>query len=98
MYSIIPITISDIGLSDHYAVLFNICDKKPPSIKKTKFSRNITDINLKSFKADVQSTLSGIDCTDVNQFSETVESKLTTVLDSHAPVTSKTFTVRPNTH
>ena len=72
-------SVNDPGLSDHYALHFKICDKKPGSITKTKVTRKIQDIDQNVFKADILNTVLPLwkdDIISVTNYSNSVDANL----------------------
>ena len=82
---------------DHLAVLWRLNILKPARQRKSLTIRKI-NINIESFKADLNSGrfLHDQD-TALENVVETYDSALRSVLDIHAPVLTKTITLRPNT-
>ena len=92
------VSVSDQGISDHFVVKFNILDKKPSPVEKTVSYRDIKSIDLDKFKADIKNLPL------LNQTSQSLSDIVTqydhglhSVLETHAPVVTKTYTIRPNT-
>ena len=88
--SSIKVDVIDKCISDHYFIFINIIAHKPEPEKQTVFSRNFRDINVDTFKNDIQDATNTITTTDINSFNEAIKS----VCDKHAPLTHRKVTIR----
>ena len=94
-------TISSQLSSDHNNILFTLDVNKPSPLKKTITNRKIRGINKESFINDIGQALifSSAPEASLEYLNDLVVQYNTTsdILDSHAPLTSKTITVRDQT-
>ena len=75
---------------------FNLATCRPPPPKKTVAARRFKSINLVSFKEDIKnSVLSHLSSEDPDELAKLYNQQLTEILDKHAPVKTKTVTIRP---
>ncbi|CAG2254533.1 unnamed protein product [Mytilus edulis] len=83
---------------DHFAVHSRINLRKPARLKKSLTIRKINNIDVESFKADID-TNCFIHNNDpgIENLVKSHNSDLKAVLDKHAPVQTKIITMRPNT-
>ena len=84
------------GLSDHNAVMFEFPTTKPPFPRKSVSCRKYRSIDLEKFKADIDNSI--LSCPTSNDPDELVQQfhqTLTSLLDQHAPLKSRTIIVRP---
>ena len=90
------IIVKDHGFPDHYAVSCNLqLFKPPPQSKKVEY-RKIKDLDINAFCADLAGstlTTTGTDA-PLDSLVSDYNSKLTTLLDKHAPVRSKVIRMR----
>lgn len=101
------IQVTDPGLSDgsgkiaqdHFAVMFNALAAKPPPLKKTVTFRKLRSIDIDKFKADILSsdflTMSQ-NILDAEALVSLYNKEISAIIDTHAPVCSKTITLRPS--
>ena len=83
-------------VSDHFVVHFNLATCRPPLPKKTVAARRFKSINLVTFKEDIKnSVLSHLSSEDPDELAKLYNQQLTEILDKHAPVKTKTVTIRP---
>ncbi len=89
----------DLMLSDHCNILFELDMQKPPRMRKTLTFRKTRSIITDRFKDDVKDRLAHIDTkTDnLDDLINCYNSKLTDVLDEHAPLQTKEITIREHT-
>lgn len=86
----------DLHVSDHWSVLCNLNISKPKLEKKVVYYRNLKNINLSAFKADIRSSKLITDPpTDLDDLVECYNTCLSTILERHAPLRKKTMTIRP---
>ncbi|CAG2249591.1 unnamed protein product [Mytilus edulis] len=83
---------------DHFAVHSRINLSKPARLKKSLTIRKINNIDVESFKADIDTNcfIHNND-PDIENLFKSHNSDLKAVLDKHAPVQTKIITIRPNT-
>lgn len=99
--NIVPtVTITDIGISDHFLLLGEIEINNTNKCFKSVSSRNWKQFNLDSFNSDLihspllQTNISALSLTEsVNLYNST----LTQLIDVHAPTVTKRVSTRPNT-
>ena len=91
------INIIDELVSDHFAVHFNLATCRPPLPKKTVAPRHFKSVDLVTFKEDFKnSSLSHLFSEDPDELAKLYyDQQLTELLDKHAPVKTKTVTIRP---
>lgn len=106
--SVSNINVVDPGLSDnksgkvtkdHYAVIFNTVAEKPPPIRKTVTYRKLNSIDIDSFKSDIESSeilRDNLESTDPEQLVGVYTNVLSTLLEKHAPLQTKTIVLRPS--
>ena len=83
-------------VSDLFVVHFNLATCRPPLPKKTVAARRFKSINLVTFKEDIKnSVLSHLSSEDPDELAKLYNQQLTEILDKHAPVKTKTVTIRP---
>ena len=78
--------------SDHSLIVVDLCLQKPQKQKKSVTSRKIKDIVISDFEADVKASFN--DTNDTIDASE-LHSKLSKILDCHAPLKTKNIIERP---
>ncbi|XP_060553020.1 uncharacterized protein LOC132714233 [Ruditapes philippinarum] len=86
-------------LRDHFAVIFNAHLYKPPPIKKTVSFRKFKSINIKGFREDMKSLdilNANICISDLDEYVESLNTGLSTLIDKHAPLITKTIVLRPS--
>lgn len=92
--------ISDPCISDHYAVFCKILMAKPPLAKKEISYRNLKEIDFPRFRSQLANS-NLLDepnpMTPIDSLVGKYEAVLTSLLDNHAPVKTKTITLRPVT-
>lgn len=100
------IQVSDPGLSDnsgkvsrdHFAVTFNAVAAKPAPIRKTVSFRKLRSIDTDSFKRDIASLEilgNKTQCNDIEELVSGYTNELSSLIDKHAPLRTKTITLRP---
>ena len=94
--SAFPTTVTDVGISDHYLVKFDLHGFQNDSTRKTIQYRKIGSIDMESFKQDIANTVSLAGC-DAADAAATYNDTLTEILDKHAPSQTKAIKIRPNT-
>ncbi len=86
----------DAMLSDHCTLLFKVQVRKPPPILKRVSYRKLKDIDVNDFIKDIlDSDLVKSTPRDLESLVHSYNDCLSSVLDIHAPVTSKEVPVRP---
>ena len=101
------ITIRNSFISDHYAVMFNLQHKKIKYKQETISYRPFKSIDEDAFVRDVSNLfmtpgsncLNGanqIDPNNVDDFVCSYNDRLSSLIDHHAPIKTKTITIRPN--
>ena len=84
--------------SDHFAVLCRLKLSKPSASKITVTSRKLRSINVEEFEQDVRSSLLFTEpCDDLEGIVYQYNDVLRTLLDKHAPETTRTVIQRPHT-
>ena len=90
------INVIDELVSDHFVVHFNLATCRPPLPKKTVAARHFKSVDLVIFKEDIKnSSLSHFSSEDLDKLAKLYDQQLTELLDKHAPVKTKTVTIRP---
>ena len=79
-------------ISDHSLIVIDLTLQKPTKQKKSVTSRKIKDIDIETFKVDVESSF--LSSTD-QMNAELLNSKLSDVFDRHAPLKTKSVIERP---
>ncbi len=88
--------ISDPGISDHSAINFNLRLPGPPHLTKTITFRKINSINHSAFSDSLTSSPTTLTISEnINDIVLSYNSTLISALDLHAPIRTKTVTVRP---
>ena len=89
-------SVHDPVISDHLALHCNLHVDKPPSIKKRINYRKFRSINTDDFQHDiVNSALYSSPKTVLAELSDQYDSVLSSILDKHAPLQTKTVIQRP---
>ena len=82
---------------DHFAVIFKACAAKPAPVRKIVSFRKLRSIDAASFKQDiVKSDILHISDTSVDRLVDAYSKGLCLLIDSHAPVQTKTIVLRPD--
>ena len=82
--------------SDHNMIHCYIGRNKPSSVKKTVTLRDFRSLNHEQFESDLSSELASLSSIDeVNHLVTQFDSTVRCVLDRHAPLRTKTRTIRP---
>ena len=89
-------TITDLDISDHFLIELCINSPKPIVPRKSITKRNIKDIDLEQFRADI-SSLSISHDVDIASAVESYNTTLKKVIDDHAPLQTKQVKIRRNT-
>ena len=85
-------------MSDHSPLTFTVRSIKPASIRKKISYRKFKDIDIKAFSEDISSSrIVSTDETDPELLIDLYNSEVSKVMDKHAPIVSKTVTVRHKT-
>lgn len=84
------LSVYDPGLSDHYCILFNTAISKPQTKVKTISFRKLKEIDTKSFSLDVDSEYVNYTEDTVELMVEKYNSCLSTIINNHAPLVTKT--------
>ena len=87
---------NDPGVSDHFSVDFSLNLAKPRHMKKDIIYRDVKNIDLDSLRNDIKEIefkKSG----NVTEVAQSYQENLEIVFDKHAPIVTKTVTLRPNT-
>ena len=85
------------SLSDHYAVHWLANATRPVHPKKTLFLRNLKAIDMEQFASDLLCLpLLNEDTDDIVHLLEWYNTGLTEVLDKHAPLQKRVYTIRPD--
>ena len=82
---------------DHFAVIFRACAAKPPPVRKTVSFRKVRSIDANAFKHDiVTSDILHVSDVSVDKLAEAYSVGLRSLIDTHAPIKSKTIVMRPS--
>ena len=84
-------------IKGHYSIIYHINCKKVRIKCKTVSYRNFKDINYQQFREDIQTsdTLNNV-TGSVNELVERYISGLSSLVDVHAPLITRTITPRPH--
>ena len=84
---------------DHFAVTLNANASKPAPVRKTVYFRKIRGIDIDLFKSDIQAS----ECfksksfpTDMDELVDSYTAELSSLVDKHAPVRTKSIVLRPS--
>ena len=89
--------VADHFISDHSTVICSLSIKKPCAIRKQITYRKIKDIDSESFARDISQAFSQKD--NISTLSSLIgqyNSNLTNLINKHAPLKTKTITIREN--
>ncbi len=101
--TVFNVVVTDPGLSvssgniskDHYAVIFNARASKPAPVRKTVTFRKLREINIEKFKQDItESEIQFENIHDPETLVQTYDTKLSALVDKHAPLRTKSITLR----
>ena len=81
--------------SDHFSILFKISTKSADLPKRTLSYRKWLDVDVKSFKSDIETAFKDYDPSSIEEAVSTFNTRLTDLADIHAPVKSCTVKPRP---
>ena len=84
---------------DHFAVVFSAHAAKPRPVRKTVSFRKLRAIDVDSFKQDIisSSVLSNsLNSANLEELVRAYTSELSALIEKHAPLRSKTITLRPS--
>ena len=84
-------------ITDHYAVECELLQSKPSRLKRHITYRKQSAINNNIFAADLRSFNLNADEADPVILLASYDTCLRTIIDAHAPLVSRTITVRPTT-
>jgi len=82
-------------LSDHAFIDFFLSIPKPPLVKATVQSRPIASIDSEVFKNDLSNIIDEIISSESDDIASQYDTKLSMLLDKHAPLVSKSVTIKP---
>ena len=84
-------------ISDHFAIHCNLNSDRPPNPKKTVSYRKLRSVNTDAFRQDILSSeLLSTNSSDLNSLCSRYDDVISAIVDKHAPLVTKTITVRPN--
>ena len=90
------VEITDPGISDYHAIITSLGIQKPPNITKTIHYRKFKLTDIDKFITNLSSSkLTTNPPSSLGELIQVYNNTLTDTLDSHAPLRSKTVTVRP---
>ena len=89
--SVLNLHVSDICLSDHYIITFELPYDKPRNENVIVKARNLNNFDFDSFESCLSSALLSKKPDNVNDFNACISN----VLDNYAPVCTKTIPQRP---
>ena len=94
---IFDVEVTDPLISDHKCISFHLDSTKPQYPQKEITYRKMKDFDLESFQTDLKASLSKFDPSEgsVSEVADRYNTILEATLDKHAPLTTKTVTVRP---
>ena len=89
-------------ISDHFAIHCKLNSDRPPNPKKTVSYRKLRSVNTDAFRQDILSAeLLSTNSSDLISlcsfaFRSRDDDVISAIVDKHAPLVTKTITVRPN--
>ena len=90
------VDVHDPMISDHFTLMCSLDIRKPGYERRTISCRNLKLINSDAFRDSIEkSSLLKVDFVDLPQSVELYNSELLSILDFHAPLSTRTVTVRP---
>jgi len=91
------VTFSPTSASDHYPILTTLSlSRPPPPVLLTRYFRRLKSINIKKFQLDILcSKLVTNPPTSLSELVACYNSTLSSLLDKHAPLKSKTISQKP---
>ena len=82
-------------MTDHYAISFSFLTTKPPMHRKVFTSCTYKAKDMEAFASDIfKSRLFSLETDDPYELADTYNSVLSKLLDTHAPLKTKTITGR----
>ena len=90
----LDLTVVDMLLSDHLVISFDLLLRKPVREKRKIISRNIRAIDMHDFRTDVHNLLGSATQSDLTDLLGDYNTCLRQLLDSHAPLVTRTVTDR----
>ena len=88
--------IHDPIISDHFAIHCKLNSDRPPNPKKTVSYRKLRSVNTDTFRQDILSSeLLSTNSSDLNSLCSRYDDVISAIVDKHAPLVTKTITVRP---
>ena len=88
-------TVHDILMSDHHWIHSSLLLKKPKCLMKTIQYRKLKCIDLNQMSIDINDELKGVCHSDVASAVDHYNNTLSQVLDTHAPLKSKSVVIHP---
>ena len=91
--------VTDLSLSDHYAVNCVLSLRKPPLEKKEISYRKLKHIDIQQFRDDIIQlpvVAANDNAVDVADLVDSYNNELTDLLDKYAPLKTSCFTLRPS--
>ena len=85
--------------NDHFAITFNVLAAKPPPVRKIVSFRKIHSINVDEFREEIANSeafKNSLLIDDIDQITDTYNKELIKLIEKHAPLRTKTITLRPN--
>ena len=84
-------------ISDHFAIHCKLNSDRPPNPKKTVSYRKLRSVNTDAFRQDILSSeLLSTNSSDLTSLCSRYDDVISAIVDKHAPLVTKTITVRPN--
>ena len=84
-------------ISDHFAIHCKLNSDRPPNPKKTVSYRKLCSVNTDAFRQDILSSeLLSMNSSDLTLLCSRDDDVISAIVDKHAPLVTKTITVRPN--
>ena len=91
------VTFSPTSASDHYTILTTLSLSSPLPVLLSRYFRCLKSINIKKFQLDILSSkLITNPPTSLSELVSCYNSTLSSLLDKHAPLKSKTISQKPN--
>ena len=88
--------VTDHDISDHFLITFHVNTNKPSPVKKQVTYRKLHAIDKDAFKKDIADSVSNINTNDISVAVTEYNTRLSEILDKHAPNQNKTIILRPN--
>ena len=98
MTDVLDLTVVHMLLSDHFVISFDLLLRKPVREKRKIISRNIRAIDMHDFRTDVDNLLGSATQSNSTDPLGVYNTCLRQLLDRHAPLVTRTVTVRTSAY